>query len=456
VAVLEADRIAVGVTGYTTAKLTAQHGLIYAHLRAAFGSEAAHLYATSQLAALKRVEQATQELGIDCELEWLPAYTYLGAERHDEIAAEVEAATRAGLSASLVTETGLPYPVGAAIRVERQAQFHPRRYLLGLAANLVARGGQIFERSRVVDLDEGEPCRVRTEFGVSVTAPDVVVATHYPIFDRAALFPRLVPHRELVVAAEIDAGQDPAGMYVTPEEGTRSVRTAAYGEGRRLLIVTGEKFKPGTTGVADRLANLIRWTRERFGVDRIAYTWAAQDNSTTDQVPYVGRLHPGAGHAWVATGFNAWGMTNGVMAGQLLSARIGGAEPPWTQLYDPRRLHPLTEAKPFIKANLDVARRFIGDRVRPTTYADSPVDLAPGRGAVIRIDGDRRAVYRDAAGGLRAVSARCTHLGCIVAFNDAEKSWDCPCHGSRFGTDGRVLNGPATAPLERYPAGEVD
>jgi glycine/D-amino acid oxidase-like deaminating enzyme/nitrite reductase/ring-hydroxylating ferredoxin subunit len=451
VAVLEAGRIAAGVSGYTTAKLTAQHGLIYAHLRSAFGSEAAQLYASSQLAAIERVDEITRELGIDSQLERRPAYTYLSAERRGEVEAEVEAATQAGLPAALVTQTNLPYAVGAAIRMEGQAQFHPRRYLLGLAEDLHARGAKVFEQTRVVELDQGRPCRVRTASGATITARDVVVATHYPIFDRAELFLRLAPYRELVVAAEIDAGQDPDGMYLTPEERTRSVRTAAYAEGRRLLIVTGEKFRAGTPGVTDRLATLARWTRDRFKVDQIAYTWAAQDNSTTDRVPYIGRLHPGAEHAWVATGFNAWGMTTGVMAGRLLAARIGGETPPWSDLYDPRRLHPLTEAKPFIKANVEVARRFIGDRLRPTTHADSPDSLAPGQGAIIQVAGRRRAVYRDTDGKLHALSARCTHLGCIVAFNDAEKSWDCPCHGSRFGVDGDVLNGPATVPLKPQP-----
>jgi glycine/D-amino acid oxidase-like deaminating enzyme/nitrite reductase/ring-hydroxylating ferredoxin subunit len=451
VAVLEADRIALGVTGHTTAKLTAQHGLIYAHLRSALGAEAARWYATSQSAAIERVEQVSTELGINCQFERRPAYTYLRAGRHAEIEAEVAAATEAGLPASLVEESSLPYPVGAAVRVGRQAQFHPRRYLLGLAEDLIARGGLIFEQTRVVGLHPGQPCRVTTEPGATVTARDVVVATHHPIFDRAGLFARLVPQRELVVAAEINAGQDPGGMYVTPEEGTRSVRTAPYPDARRLLIITGEKFHPGTPGISERREKLAQWTRERFGVERIAYTWAAQDTYTTDRVPFVGRLHPGARHAWVATGFNAWGMTGGVMAGQLLAARIGGARPPWADLYDPVRLHPLTEAKSLLTANLAVAKHFVGDRLRPATPAGSPAELAPGQGAVIRVGGRQRAVYRDEAADLHVVSARCTHLGCIVAFNDAEQTWDCPCHGSRFGTDGEVRNGPATAPLARHP-----
>jgi glycine/D-amino acid oxidase-like deaminating enzyme/nitrite reductase/ring-hydroxylating ferredoxin subunit len=451
VVLVEADRIAAGVTGYTTAKLTAQHGLIYAHLRSKLDEQAAGWYASSQLDAIEHVAATASELGIDCDLERLPAFTYLPEGKRNQIEAEVQAARLAGLPASLVTETGLPYPVGVAIRVEQQAQFHPRRYLLALATDLVRRGGRIFERTRIVDLDEGEPCRLTSETGATVTARDVVVATHYPIFDRAGLFTRLVPHRELVVAAVIDADQDPGGMYVTPEENTRSIRTAPYGEGRRLLIVTGESYQPGTPGVTERLDRLSAWTRERFPVDSLAYHWSAQDNGSTDKVPYIGRLHPGTGHVFVATGFNAWGMTNGVLAGRLLAALISGEDPPWSRLYDPRRLHPTIEAVPLVKAAVDVARRFVGDRIRPATFADSPDELAPGDGAVIRMDGRRCAVYRDDSGRLHTVSATCTHLGCVVAFNDDEKTWDCPCHGSRFDTQGGVLHGPATEPLPPYP-----
>ncbi|MGI5150224.1 FAD-dependent oxidoreductase [Plantactinospora sp. CA-294935] len=454
VAVLEADRIAAGVTGYTTAKLTAQHGLVYAHLRTKIDEQAARWYAASQLDAIEHVAATALELGIDCDLERLPAYTYLPEEKRGQIEAEVQAARLAGLPASLVTESGLPYPIGAAIRVDRQAQFHPRRYLLGLTADLVRRGGRIFERTRVVDLTEGEPCRLGTESGATVTARDVVVATHYPIFDRAGLFTRLVPHRELVVAAVIDAGDDPAGMYVTPEENTRSVRTAPYGDGRRLLIVTGESFQPGTPGVRERLDRLADWTGEHFPVDSLAYHWAAQDNTSTDRIPYIGLLHPGASHVYVATGFNAWGMTNGVLAGRLLTALIDGTDPPpWSTLYDPRRLRPVVEAVPLVKAAAEVARRFVGDRLRPASFADSPEQLAPGDGAVIRMGGRRCAVYRDDSGDLHPVSATCTHLGCVVAFNDVEKTWDCPCHGSRFDVDGAVLHGPASTPLP--PAGDV-
>jgi glycine/D-amino acid oxidase-like deaminating enzyme/nitrite reductase/ring-hydroxylating ferredoxin subunit len=428
---------------------------VYARLRSTFDAHTARAYARSQQDAVEHVARTAGLLGIDCDLERVPAYTYVeSAERVDEIREEVDAAREAGLPASFVTQTGLPFGVAGAIRVDGQAQFHPRRYLLGLAEDLTRHGGRIYERTRVVGLEEGEPCRLRTEGGATVTAAAVVVATHYPVFDRALLFARLKPRREVVVAAVLDSAQDPGGMYLSPEEHTRSVRTAPYVDGRRLLIVTGESFRPGSAAVGERIARLADWTARRFGTAEIAYRWAAQDNDTTDGLPYVGRFHPGAAQVFVATGFGGWGMTNGVAAGRLLAALVEGQEPAEAAVYDPRRLHPIAEAPALLSANLSVARHFVGDRLR-SSHVDSVEEIGPGSGAVVRISGERCAVYRDPAGDLHAVSATCTHLGCIVHFNDAERSWDCPCHGSRFGTDGAVLNGPAVEALEprELPAG---
>jgi glycine/D-amino acid oxidase-like deaminating enzyme/nitrite reductase/ring-hydroxylating ferredoxin subunit len=447
VALLEADRIAASVTGYTTAKLSSLHTLIYAQLRKSFGPEGARLYARSQQQAVERVAAVAARLGIDCDLEPVPGFTYVESEQKlEQIHAEVDAAREAGLPASFVTETGLPFPVAGAIRVEDQAQFHPRKYLLALAADLTRRGGQIAEQTRAVELDEGEPCRVTTERGVTVTARDVVVATHYPVFDRAMLFTRLEPRRELVVAAAIPGDRDPLGIYITPQQNTRSVRTTPYRDGQRLLIVTGEHFTPGAADVTDRWERLTGWTHERFPGAEISYRWATQDNTTTNRVPFVGRFHAGAKNVYVATGFGGWGMSTGVMAGHLLAASIAGEELEWTGLYDPRRLHPPRETGPLVKLQAKVARHFVGDRLRGS-HADVAQDIAPGTGAVVDVHGERVAMYRDPAGDLHAVSARCTHLGCIVHFNDAEDAWECPCHGSRFAVDGSVIQGPANKPL---------
>ncbi|PSM38228.1 FAD-dependent oxidoreductase [Streptomyces dioscori] len=450
VLVLDADRVAAGVSGYTTAKLTAAHSLVYERLRHTRGKEGARQYAHSQQAAVERVASVAAELGVDCDFEGSSALTFtVDPQQRATFEAEAEAAAEAGLAADLVTETDLPFPVAAAVRVTGQAQFHPRTYLLALADDIAARGGVLHERTRVTGLSEGTPCRLTTERGTTVTANDVVVATHYPVFDRALHFARLSPRRELVVAAPLPAPAAPEHMYITDDLGKRSVRTAPLDEGRRLLIVTGESFTPGTGDGNERFLRLDAWMHEHFPVGDTAYRWAAQDNDVSDGVPLVGPFHPGARHVYVATGFGGWGMSGGAMAGQLLASTLTGAEPEWAGLYDPRRLwSTVREGATLLKQQADVAKHFVGDRLR-TTHVDSVAEIAPGSGAVVRVEGRRCAVYRDEAGTAHAVSARCTHLGCLVAFNEAETAWECPCHGSRFGVDGGVLQGPAVRPLPR-------
>ncbi|AXK36313.1 FAD-dependent oxidoreductase [Streptomyces armeniacus] len=453
VAVLEADRIAAGVTGHTSGKLSALHGFVYARIRDTHGAEGARLYARSQQDAVEHAARVAAELGVDCELERRPAYTFVESADHaDEMRDEADAAREAGLDASYVTGTGLPFAAHGAVRVPGQIQFHPRKYLLGLAADLRGRGGLIHERTRVVGLDQGEPCRVTAENGAVVVARDVVVATHYPVFDRALMFSRLSPRRELVIAATVPEASDPGGMYLTPERNTRSVHTAPYPfrEGQRLLVVTGEKFVPGTAGIGSvnaRYERLAAWMYERFPDAGLVHRWATQDNDTTDLVPYIGRFHPATHHTYVAAGFGGWGMSSGILSGRLLAAHITGAAlPAWAELYDPVRLHP-RETTAWLRRQSTVARHFVGGRLTPS-YVDSPDEIQPGAGAIVRIRGRRCAVHRTAEGEVRALSARCTHLGCLVRFNDAEGAWECPCHGSRFDVDGSVLQGPATRPLE--------
>lgn len=449
VAVIEAGRIAGGVTGHTTAKLSAQHGLIYDHLRETFGAASARDYATAQTEAIEHVATTAGHLGVDCDLERAPAFVYTESEdRVPTLRAEAEAAREAGLDASFTTDTGLPFPVAGAVRVENQAQFHPRKYLLAIAADLTARGASIYERSRVVELDSDHAVHTLTaESGATVSAREVVVATHFPIFNRLKLFPRLTPRRELVVAAPIPAEADPGGMYLTPEDHTRSVRTAPYGDERRLLIVTGEAFTPGSPDVSGRLDRLTEWTAERFGATDPAYRWAAQDNATTDKVPFVGRFK-GRERLYVACGFGGWGMSNGVAAARLIAALSRDEPPQWSELFDPGRLHAVKEASRLAANQTSVVKHLVGDRITRHP-AESPEDLGPGEGAIMRVDGSLHAVSRDEDGTVHTLAATCTHMGCVVGYNDAERSWDCPCHGSRFDQEGAILHGPATEPLPK-------
>lgn len=447
VAVIEAAHIVQGVSGYTTAKVTSNHNLIYADLIDTFGEEGARIYAQSNQAALERIAQFVTDDGIDCDFERKPNYCY--SESPNDLNAledEVAAAQRLGLPAHLVSETGLPFPVAGAMRFDHQAQFHPRKYLLHLAARIPGAGSFVFEHTRALDVEEGDPCRVITDQGV-VQARDVVVATHYPILDRGLFFARVFPWREYVICVHADEGSDPNGMYINTGEPTRSVRTAPSPHGL-LLVIGGEKHRPGEDpDTNERYRQLAHFARERFSRDQIVYRWSTQDNYSVDRVPFIGRLRSGSEHMYVATGFGAWGMTNGTLAGMIIADAILGMSNPWAALYDPSRLKLRASATKLMKEGASVARHFIGDRLVPGTA--SPTTIPAGEGALVNHNGEKVAVYKDEQGKLYGVSPVCTHMGCLLGWNSAEKSWDCPCHGSRFSVTGSVLHGPAVEDLEQ-------
>lgn len=441
VAVVEAGPLCAGATGYTTAKVTSLHSLIYAKIERSFSAETAAVYAAANEAAVAKVANLVEVDVIDCDLEAAAAYTY--TESDDGIAdieAEVEAAQRAGLAASITTEVDLPYPVKAAVRVEVQYQFHPRKYCLGLAAAILRDGGTIFDRTRALNVDE-KSSTVTTDRG-TVQARAVVLATHLPFPASGGFFARTTPMRSYALAARIN-GERPRAMYITVDDPKRSVRSTPDG----WVIVGGEGHKVGQDGdTTSRYATLEAWARERFEVASIGDRWSAQDYATADGLPYVGRLTPPSKNVFVATGYGKWGMTNGTVAAMILADLIAGRDNPWAATFDSTRLAVRQSAKNVLSGGVDVAKHLVGDRVS-SLRAPSAEDLKPGSGGVVELDGDTVAAFRDEDGTLCAVSATCTHLGCRVSFNTAERTWDCPCHGSRFALDGSVIEGPAVEDL---------
>ena len=445
VAVIESGRIARGVSGYTTAKLSAGHGLIYSQITNQMGEEAAATYGQSNQAAIEKIATLVDEMGIDCDFERTDNYVY--SEQSDEVESlrkETEAALKAGLPASFTTESTLPFPVAGAFKLTDQAQFHPRKYFAALARSIPGDGSFVFENTRATGLKEGAPCAVETD-DATISAEKVIVATHFPAFDRGLFFAKVHPYRAYVVTAKVPSSKAPEGMWITSTSPTRSVRTTPY-EGGRLLIVTGEGHKVGQDPDPERrYAALEEWTRGRFDIESLEYRWSTQDNKSVDHVPYIGRLTRGSEHVFTATGFAGWGMTNGTMSAMLLADLVRDISNPWADLYDANRLNPSASAKEFVKENVNVAFRFFSDRLRGLSKKVD--DIPPGEGDVVAVGVKNLAVYKDEGGNVHALSARCTHLGCIVQWNRSEKSWDCPCHGSRFTREGTVLQGPATTPL---------
>ena len=441
VVVVDAGRVASGVTGYTTAKLTVLHGLIFDDLAGAFGEEGARKYAHANLAGMAAVAELAVRHGIDCELERRPAYTYTtDSSMTDKVRAEVDAAVRIGLDAEFTVDTDLPYPVEAAIRVQDQAQFHPRKYCLGLAAAIDGDGSHVFERTRALSLDEGDPCRLETDHG-TITAQYVIEATHLPFSDKGGFFARAHPMRSYAMSARLD-GPVPQGMYLSVDTPTRSVRSARM-DGEEVVILGGEGHKVGQDpDTRQRYAALEEWARSSFPIRSVDYRWSAQDYVPVDHVPFVGPLARGSERAFVATGFKKWGMSNGSAAGIMLTDRILGRDNPWVDFFDSNRLNVRQSVTELVKENANVVKRFVGDRLRTDTRSIG--DLAPGESAVLVEGSD----YRDPAGAVHAVSPVCTHMGCTVTWNTAETTWDCPFHGSRYDCDGRVIQGPAMKDLE--------
>ena len=448
VVLLEAGRVGHGVSGHTTAKVSSQHGLMYSTLRARLGVEGARHYAAANEAALGWVAGRVERDGIDCDFRRRPSYVYVcpGSGR-SQLEIELSAAVEAGLPATLVETTPLPYPVEAAVRFEAQAEFHPSRYLIGLLPALRAAGVEIYEGTRALGVASRQGgYTVETAAG-GVRAQHVVVASGYPFLDRSLAFARVHAERSYALACRVD-GEPPAGMHISADSPTRSVRAAPV-DGEELLLVGGEGHRTGQGGDTEkRYGALERFAREHWDVRSIEYRWSAQDNLTVHGVPYVGRVTPRSERLLMATGFAKWGMTGGTAAAMLLSDSILGRDNAWAGLFDPNRLRPVAAAPKLIEENARVALRFLGDRVtkRGTRALE---DLEPGEGDIVSHEGEKVAGHRRDDGSLVAVSPICTHLGCQVNWNSAERSWDCPCHGSRFDPDGEVLQGPAVRGLER-------
>lgn len=446
VALIDQGRIGTGVSGHTTAKVTSQHQVVYSRLRLTLGAKRTRHYAEANEWAKERVASFVGE-GIDCDMRRRPAYLYASSARELAVAkAEERAARAAGLPAHWDSDVPLPFETRGALRFDDQLELHPVRYMAGLARLFEAAGGVIAENTRATQVHEGDPCRVETEHG-ELSAGDVVVATLMPFLDRGGFFARAHPTRSYVITARLAAGSPPRGMLINAGSPSRSIRSVPSPDGE-LLMIGGEGHDVGASAATpERFERLAEFARRHWNVAEITHRWSAQDYSSGDGVPFVGPARIGSKRVLIATGMRKWGLTNGVVAARIMSDAITGDANPWAPTFSSTRVRPLAEAPSFAIENSKVGLHFVGDRLRDR--ATRPIeDLEPGEGAITELDGAKVAGFRDEDDGLHAVSSLCTHLYCQVRWNDAERTWDCPCHGSRFKVDGEILNGPAVKPLE--------
>ena len=432
VVVLEAERAAGGQTGNTTAKITAQHGMIYHKLLDTLGKERAQQYAHANQRAVEQYQSLCEELDIACSLEELPAYLYSRVEE-EPLRREADAAKSLGFDAVFTRETTLPFPVKGAVRFAGQAQFHPLEFIRGILPRLT-----VYEETPVLSV-EGNTLVTP---GGRVTAEEIVFATHYPFLNLPGMyFARMHQERSYVLALEHAQRLDGVYYGVDQQDGW-SMRNAG-----EYLLLGGGNHRTGDNRAGGKYQSLANAAKALWPQSREVARWSAQDCMTLDGVPYIGRFAESTPNWYVATGFGKWGMSHSMVAAQLLADQILGRENPDAQVFSPQRFTPGPSAKIFLQNGLKAVKGLGGQLLEPPRALLR--DLAPGHGGIVQWGEEKVGAYRDEEGEIFLVSTRCPHLGCQLEWNPDEKSWDCPCHGSRFDYKGNLINGPAQIGLRK-------
>ncbi|WP_085994101.1 FAD-dependent oxidoreductase [Oceanobacillus senegalensis] len=455
VAILEADRVLNGTTGHTTAKITAQHDLIYDELITNMGKSEARLYYEANIGALNFMKKTIDELQIDCDFKKQDAYIYATTEEYEQkIKKEADAYEKLGIDGKLVDTVPLDIDVRNALVMRNQAQFHPLKYLKRLIQHITDKGGQIFENTTAVNVETDNQPTVLTHEGGRVTADYVLACSHFPFYEGVGLYStRMYADRSYVLAAKTDK-KLPDGLFISADRPNRSLRSVTI-NGEEMVLIVGESHKTGQgTDTMKHYEALESFGEQVLGIEEIAYRWSAQDLTTLDKVPYIGEITSGQPNILIATGYRKWGMSNGTAAALLLSDMVMGKKNNFQNLYAPSRFYATPSLKNFFVQNMDVAKHLIKGKLQISDI--DPKTLSNDEGAIITVKGERKGAYRDTEGELHIVDTTCTHVGCEVEWNSGDRTWDCPCHGSRFSYTGDVVEGPAEKPLQQYDYKMID
>jgi glycine/D-amino acid oxidase-like deaminating enzyme/nitrite reductase/ring-hydroxylating ferredoxin subunit len=458
VVVLERYRVGAGETAQSTAHLASAIDDRFENLERLHGPDGARVAYESHQAAIERIGEICEAEGIGADYVRLDGFLILGPGADvSDLEREGAAAWRAGFR-DVTLERSAPagFDTGPCLRFPRQGRVHPLRYVHGMAAALERLGGRIHGASEVVEVTGGADAGARTRGG-RVSCAAVVVATNTPFHDRFAVHTKQEPYRTYAIAAEVRPGAVQDALFWDTADPYHYVRLSGAGAaepGRPpLLVLGGEDHRTGQSHGTAPFEALETWGRERFPLGEVVHRWSGQVFEPVDGLGFIGRHRYDDPNVYLATGDSGQGITHGTIAGMLISDLILGRPNPWAALYDPGRVRLRAAAvREFLRHNVGAARHMTEHLRGAPGQVSSSDEIPPGGGAILRQRGSPVAVHRDAEGRLHVRSAVCTHLGCLVHWNEVESSWDCPCHGSRFAPTGEVLTGPAMRGLE--PAGQ--
>jgi glycine/D-amino acid oxidase-like deaminating enzyme/nitrite reductase/ring-hydroxylating ferredoxin subunit len=455
VTLVEANHLLHGTTGNTTSKLTIQHSLKYNYLLNKHGYEDAWLYKDINTKAIDHVKELSELHDIECEFKEATATIYTNNQRHvKDIEREYQAAKELGIPCEYTTDLSIPYQVKAGLRFYNQAEFHVTKYLSGLIQELEKLNVEIFEGTKVIEVNEGDHgCESTLLNNRTIYSDHVVMASHYPCHKSMDLFfTKLMPSFSYVMAFETEKSID-HDMIINMSQPIRSLRKAVY-QNQEILLIAGESHDAVKTNNKEKhFKELYQYADYHFKVNKELFRWSNMDYSTTDQLPLIGRVNKQMEHVYIATGFGKWGMTQGVMSSLILRDLIVNNHSEYEALFDPCRFSSIFTNK-FFSYNLKQPGKFIKSKMVKTKSYD---DLQVNEQKMVRINNKKYGAYKDELGETYIVDITCPHMKCSLRFNNAEKTYDCMCHGSRFNYKGEYLDGPSKHNLTQLnPSSEED
>lgn len=474
VTVIEKNRIGQHTSGNTTAKITSQHDLFYKYLVDSIGVEKAKQYLEANEQAIKNIEEIVNEEGLDCDFEKQDAYVYTQDKNElEKIKDEVQVVQRLGLDAKFVEGEQLPLkciisgndhskkeanedkfnlkPILGAIKFPNQAAFNPTKYLNGLVNLIEAMGTNIYEDTKVFDVEKTSEGYIVITDEHKIKAKYVILATHYPIINSSGFY-FMKMYQSISYLIAIDPGEEVfEGMYINSESPTVSFRTAKYNN-KKILLIGGMDHKTGEKiDLSQKYLELEKIAKDIYPNCNILFRWNTEDCISLDKIPYIGEFSTAMPDMYVATGFKKWGMTSSNIAANIITDKILGRINAYEDVFNSKRLKPIKNYKELTNMVKEVTNSLIVTKIKRTD--ESLEDIKKGEGKIVEIDNFKVGVYKDNDGEIYAIKPTCTHLGCQLSWNNLDKTWDCPCHGSRFDYKGKNIYDPAVKNLDKI---EID